>query len=155
MEKIKREQLAMNTAILNSLRADCKRRKVGACLVKDGRVIATSYNGALPQNKGCGDSCDLSQSCKKTVHAEVNLIAFCAKMGISTEGSILYVTLSPCKECAKLIIQSGIRMVWFLEDYTDNMGEKLLRINNIPVYKYDQETEGDILLEGYKAPQGN
>lgn len=150
MNKITRHQLAMSTAVLNSMRADCSRGKVGAALVMDGRVIATSYNGALPGSNGCNNDCDLSQACQKTLHAEANLISFCAKNGIKTNKAVLYLTLTPCKDCAKLIIQAGIKEVYYLEAYRNDFGEKLLRINNVIVYKYDEEAEGNIIFENRK-----
>ena len=74
---------------------------------------------------------------KEVLHAESNAISKCAKWHSSTEGATLYVTLSPCFECAKLIIQAGISRVCYLEDYRDSSGIDFLKKNNIQVDKIE------------------
>lgn len=122
--RISRQYLFMEMVKLLSLRSNCPRKQVGCILVKDNRVIAMSYNGVLPgidPKEGIDE-----EGNSKTVHAEINLIAYCAKQGIATEGCILYITLSPCVKCAEAIIQAGITTVYYLEDYRDPSGEELL-----------------------------
>lgn len=74
-----------------------------------------------------------------TVHAEQNIISYCAKSGIATEGATIYITLSPCKLCAKLIVQSGIKRVVYLEPYRDLSGVEFLEDCGIEVEKYNEK----------------
>lgn len=109
-------------------RATCNRRKVGALLVKNGRIIATGYNGAPSGMSHCLDEgcIILNGHCIRTLHAETSLISYCARNGIATDGSMLVVSTCPCYECAKLIINAGINKVLYLEPYLDNKGFDLL-----------------------------
>lgn len=113
----------------------CSRLKVGAVLIRDRRIISTGYNGAPADMSHCthpqddeffhGDL-DSRDGCIIAVHAEVNAIAFAAKHGVSTEGSILYTTDSPCMTCAQLIINAGIKEVKYGKEYRDSSGINLL-----------------------------
>ena len=95
----------------------CTRSKVGAVLVKDGNVISFGYNGTPA---GMDNSCEENNVTKdEVIHAEMNAILKAAKSGNAVDGSTLYLSLSPCKNCCKLIIQSGIKRVVYLEDYRD------------------------------------
>ena len=108
-------------------------KKVGAILVKDNRIISIGYNGTP-----CGfdNLCEENGFTKKEVlHAESNCITKCAKSTESTDGAELYVTLSPCFECSKLIIQSGINKVYYKEKYRDTSGLELLKKANIDCYE--------------------
>lgn len=99
-------------------RATCDRKSVGAVIAREGRILSTGYNGPSAGMPHCSStSCDLSQSCVRSIHAEANAIAFAAKNGVSLEGSTLYLTLSPCVSCAQLIANSGIDRVVYLEKY--------------------------------------
>lgn len=104
----------------------CQRRKVGAILVKDKMIISDGYNGTPA---GFENVCeDESGSTKPYVlHAEANAITKVARSNNSSDGSTLYVTASPCVECAKLIIQAGIRRVVFNDLYRLSDGIDLLR----------------------------
>lgn len=106
------------------------RYKVGAILVKDGNIISMGYNGTP---NGFDNECEDENGNTKVevLHAESNAITKCAKSTKSSENSILYCTLSPCVECAKLIIQSGIKEVYFKEFYRDRKGLILLLKANI------------------------
>lgn len=116
-KRISRKVLYMSIAKLMSQRSTCTKKHVGAVLVKDKRIIATGYNGVLPNRK---PETGLDEDgTTHTVHAEANLIAFCARYGIETDGCILYISLSPCEKCAELIVQSGIKEVIFEELYRD------------------------------------
>lgn len=134
----------MSTALLASLRASCRRGQVGCALVRDNRIIATSYNGSLPSSTHCNDTCDLNISCKKTLHAEQNLIAFCAKQGIKTMDTILYITMSPCYSCSKVLVQAGIKEVVYLKEFRENLGLTLLEKHGIKLTKYDEQKQGNI-----------
>ena len=95
----------------------CTRSKVGAVLVKDGNVISFGYNGTPA---GMDNSCEENNVTKdEVIHAEMNAILKAAKSGNAVDGSTLYLSLSPCKICCKLIIQSGIKRVVYLEEYRD------------------------------------
>lgn len=122
--RITRTQLYVDMIKLVAKRSQCTRRHVGAILVKDNRIIAMGYNGVLP---GADPATGIDEKGNShTVHAEINIIAFCAKNGIPTENTEMWLTLSPCEKCAETIIQAGIRAVYFLEHYRDDKGIKLL-----------------------------
>ena len=93
----------------------CKRRKVGALLVKDNMIISDGYNGTP---SGFENVCEENGVTKPYVlHAEANAISKVAKSGNNSAGATLYVTASPCIECSKLIIQSGIKRVVYRDEY--------------------------------------
>ncbi len=104
----------------------CQRRKVGALLVKDKMIISDGYNGTP---SGFENQCEDESGHTKSyvLHAEANAITKVARSGNSSEGATLYVTSSPCIECAKLIIQAGIKRVVFAEYYRDPEGVELLK----------------------------
>lgn len=110
----------------------CKRRKVGALLVKDKMIISDGYNGT-PQ--GFENVCEDDNNNTKAyvLHAEANAITKVAKSNNSSEGATLYVTTSPCIECSKLIIQAGIRRVVFCDKYRITEGLDLLKRANIEI----------------------
>ena len=113
----------------------CKRRKVGALLVKDRMIISDGYNGTP---SGFENICEEDGVTKPYVlHAEANAITKVAKSGNSSQGATLYVTASPCLECSKLIIQSGIRRVVYRDEYRLTDGIDLLRRAGIEVEKVD------------------
>ncbi|MBO5580923.1 MAG: dCMP deaminase family protein [Bacteroidales bacterium] len=113
----------------------CKRRKVGALLVKDRMIISDGYNGTP---SGFENICEEDGVTKPYVlHAEANAITKVAKSGNSSEGATLYVTASPCLECSKLIIQAGIKRVVYRDEYRLTDGVDLLRRAGIEVEKVD------------------
>ena len=114
--------------------SQCKRKKVGAILVKNGSIISDGYNGTPTGFPNDCEDCD-GNTYWYVLHAEANAILKVAKSTQTTEGSILYVTYSPCKECSKLIIQSGIREVYYIEEYRDLTGIKMLLSANVKVEK--------------------
>lgn len=123
----------LKVAELISYHSKAKNNKVGCVLVKDGKIISIGYNGTP---HGFSNICEIKGVTKKEVlHAESNCISKCAKSNESSDNSILYVTLSPCIECAKLIIQSGIKEVYFLQKYRDELGLKLLKKAKIKYYE--------------------
>ena len=136
MDRIERHTLFTEMVKLVSKRSTCPKKQVGSLLVKDGRTIAISYNGVLSgedalegYNEETGETA--------TVHAEANLIAFCAKNGIATEGCDLWISLSPCVKCAELIIQSGIAHVIYLEEYRDTSGIDKLKRHGVNVINFE------------------
>ena len=114
----------------------CKRRQVGALIVKDRMIISDGYNGTL---SGFENVCEDESGVTKpyVLHAEANAITKVAKSGNSSEGATLYITASPCIECAKLIIQSGIKRVVYSDEYRLTDGVDLLRRAGIEVEKAD------------------
>ena len=113
----------------------CKRRQVGALLVKDNMIISDGYNGTP---SGFENICEENGVTKPYVlHAEANAISKVAKSGNSSQGATLYVTASPCIECAKLIIQSGIKRVVYKDEYRLTDGVDLLTRAGIEVVKLD------------------
>ena len=114
----------------------CTRRQVGAILVKDRMIISDGYNGTP---SGFENVCEDENGVTKpyVLHAEANAISKVAKSANSADGATLYVTASPCVECAKLIIQSGIRRVVYRDEYRLTDGIDLLRRAGIEVEKID------------------
>jgi dCMP deaminase len=114
----------------------CKRRQVGALIVKDKMIISDGYNGTP---SGFENVCEDEQNITKpyVLHAEANAITKVAKSGNSSDGATLYVTSSPCLECSKLIIQAGIKRVVFTENYRVEDGINLLRRANIDIKQVD------------------
>lgn len=119
----------------------CKRRQVGALIVKEKMIISDGYNGTP---SGFENVCEDENYKTKpyVLHAEANAITKVAKSNNSSENSTLYVTCSPCMECAKLIIQSGIRRVVFFDAYHDQDGIELLKRAGIEIVKIDFEKPG-------------
>jgi dCMP deaminase len=113
----------------------CKRRQVGALIVKDKMIISDGYNGTP---SGFENICEQEGGLTKpyVLHAEANAITKVAKSSNSSEGATLYVTAAPCLECAKLIIQAGIKRVIYQDEYRVTDGIDLLRRANIEVCKY-------------------
>lgn len=110
----------------------CKRRRVGALIVKDKMIISDGYNGTP---SGFENVCEDENNVTKpyVLHAEANAITKIARSGNNSDGATLYVTTSPCIECAKLIIQAGIRRVIYGEKYRIEDGINLLKRANIDV----------------------
>src|SRR5690606_10677028 len=134
----------MLMADIVSRRSTCLRKQVGAVIAKDHRVVSMGYNGAPSRMPHClevgclsfvGDEKD--PGCQRAVHAEANAIAFAARQGIAVEGATLYVTLAPCLNCAKLIINAGIKRVVYGEPYRENKGIELLDMAGIEVVLYE------------------
>lgn len=116
------EQYFMAQSVLLSLRSTCSRLEVGATIVRDKRIIAGGYNGSVSGDSHCIDEgCYVVDNhCVRTIHAEMNAILQCAKFGVPTEGSEIYVTHFPCLPCAKMILQAGISKIYYLNDYRNN-----------------------------------
>ena len=134
MEKFDHSYLEM--AEIWAQNSYCKRRKVGALLVKDRMIISDGYNGTPSGFENvCEDENDVTKP--YVLHAEANAITKVAKSGNSSEGATLYVTASPCLECSKLIIQSGVKRVVYRDEYRLTDGIDLLRRAGIQVEKVD------------------
>ena len=134
MEKFDHSYLQM--AAIWAQNSYCRRRQVGALLVKDRMIISDGYNGTP---SGFENNCEDENGVTKpyVLHAEANAITKVAKSGNSSKGATLYVTASPCLECAKLIIQAGISSVVYKDEYRLTDGVDLLRRAGVEVEKVD------------------
>ena len=112
----------------------CVRFKVGAVLVKDGKIISMGYNGTPAGMDNCCEKDNVT--IPHVIHGEVNAILKAAKTGTSVNGGTLYLTLSPCLDCSKLILQSGIKRVVYLTAYRNLEGVDFLK-QFILVEQYD------------------
>ncbi len=133
----------MQIAELVSLRSTCLRRKVGAIIVKEKRILSTGYNGAPTGIKHCCETGCLREKLKipsgerhelcRGLHAEQNAIIQAAYYGISIKDSLMYVTCHPCSVCAKMIINAGIKGIIIKEGYPDKMAEDFFKEAKIKV----------------------
>ncbi len=124
-----------------STRSTCPRKQVGAVIIKDKNILSTGYNGSLKGAPHCTEvGCMIENGhCIRTVHAEANAIVQAAKHGVKIEGAAIYVTASPCFNCFKLIANSGIKEIYYLEFYRDErilkfakeIGIKLIDLNEV------------------------
>lgn len=136
-EKQRRYDIAyMKMAVEWSKLSHCERKKVGALLVKDRMIISDGYNGTPT---GFPNPCEDEAGYTHwyVLHAEANAILKVANSTQSCNGATLYITLSPCKECSKLIHQSGIVRVVFLNAYRDTSGIDFLAEAGVEVIKLD------------------
>ncbi|MGM8364641.1 ComE operon protein 2 [Virgibacillus sp. W0181] len=122
MERISWGQYFMAQSYLAALRSTCTRLNVGAIIVRDNRIIASGYNGSVSDGTHCIDhGCYMVDGhCVRTVHAEANALLQCARFGVSTEKTDIYVTHYPCLQCCKMIIQSGVSNVFYAVDYRNH-----------------------------------
>ena len=111
-------------------RSPCERLKVGCLLVKENRIIAQGYNGFLPGAPH--ESKVINDHEQSIVHAEQNTITDCAKRGVSSDNCDAYITHYPCTHCMKLLCASGIKNIYYINDYkNDPLVEYFLEISNI------------------------
>jgi len=122
-------EIYMNLASDLAERSHCVRAHVGAVLAKDTRIISIGYNGPPPGTHNCDEEwpekgCDRDSkgSCSLALHAEENAILYAVKNGSKIEGATLYTTLSPCIACARLILSSGIKEVYYRDSYAAYKG---------------------------------
>lgn len=151
-----RDFVLMNNAVLWGMRSTCTRAGVGVVISKDGRILASGYNGApsgmdhcdhscncdwlVDGNKGLHESdCRYKQPCKNVVHAEANAIAFAARFGVGVEGAELFTTRVPCLTCAGMIINAGIKRVVWSEEHRDMEGFLRLGQAGLEVVQYDHD----------------
>ena len=143
------DDIFMELAINLSKRSHCIKRQVGAVLTKDTRIISIGYNGPPSNTHNCDEEwpehgCprDSKGSCSLALHAEQNAILYAIKNGTSIENSTLYVTLSPCIACARIIYSAKIEKVYFLNSYAaykqipNDEGVDFLQKFGVTVEKY-------------------
>jgi dCMP deaminase len=151
MERIKNRKLKrpswdeyfIDIADLISTRSTCLRRKVGAIIVKERRVLATGYNGTPSHIKHCDEVGCLREKLKipsgerhelcRGLHAEQNVLLQAALYGISVKDSVLYCTNQPCVICAKMLINAGIKQIVVADGYPDQMAKDFLKEAGIRV----------------------
>lgn len=137
-----------------ALRSHCVKAQVGAVLTKDTRIISLGYNGPPAGTHNCdiefpvvGCPRDSKGSCSLALHAEQNAILYAAKNGVSMQGATLYVTLSPCISCARVIYTTGIQKVYFMHSYAkykglaNDEGVDFLKRFGVEVVEYKKENE--------------
>ena len=139
----------MDLTHLVGSRSTCRRRMVGALLVKDKQIISTGYNGAARGTRDClelgclrdqlGIESGTRHEICRAVHAEQNAIIQAARYGIPTFGSILYLTINPCFICAKMIVNAGISKVVFEGNYSDVTGIDFLKSAGVEVVVYENK----------------
>jgi dCMP deaminase len=110
----------------------CKRKQVGALIVKDRMIISDGYNGTPSGFENCCEDGE-GKTHWYVLHAEANAILKLAASTQSAKGATLYLTLSPCKECSKLILQAGITRLVYINEYSDDDGIAFLRNHNIEI----------------------
>ncbi|MFN8714748.1 MAG: deoxycytidylate deaminase [Bacteroidota bacterium] len=145
------DEIYMELAGNLALRSHCVKAKVGAVLTKDTRIISLGYNGPPAGTHNCdlewpehGCPRDSKGSCSLALHAEQNAILYAAKNNVPIEGCTLYVTLSPCIACARIIYTTGIKRVVYRESYAaykgiaSDEGVDFLRKFGVEVLHYDE-----------------
>lgn len=116
----------------------CERKKVGALIVKDRTIISDGYNGTPSGFENCCED-ENNQTKWYVLHAEANAILKISRSTQSCEGATLYLTLSPCKECSKLIFQAGIKRVVYIDEYSDEEGLTFLKNAGVEILKISVE----------------
>jgi len=159
------DYIMMKTALNFATLSFAKRKKVGAVLSRDGRILACGYNGTMPGKSNiCETTCpdcngyvltytdyeSDTETCitcqghgnvtnEFVLHAEQNILTFCNREGISTKDCDIYVTMAPCKTCSKLLASAGIKRVFYYETYRDVSGLEFLEELNIKTIRIKDE----------------
>ncbi len=110
----------------------CERKKVGALIVRDGRIISDGFNGTPAGYPNCCED-DRGETHWYVLHAEANAILKVARSTNDCSGATLYITLSPCRDCSKLVLQAGIVRVVYLNEYKDTTGVEFLKQSGVEV----------------------
>lgn len=145
MKRISFDEYFMEIANLASKRSSCLSRQVGAILVKNNAIISTGYNGAPTKSKHCeeigcirkkmqipsGERLDICRA----VHAEQNALLQAAKNGVATDGAKIYITVTPCFQCAKMIVNAGIKEVIVGGNYPDERSMELFEEVGVKIRK--------------------
>ena len=158
--RITRDEMFAQICQVVAQRSTCLRSQVGALIVKDGRIVSMGYNGPVSGMPACKEippgfqklldeynsyalakyeeykrniNMCMGPGCTRSLHAETNAIAFAARAGVPVEGCTMYCSMSPCINCAKVIVNSGIQEVVFLEKYRSEEGTELLQKSGIIV----------------------
>jgi dCMP deaminase len=153
LERPPRDWVLMKSAQLWMRRSTCSRAQVGAVISREGRILASGYNGAPRGMEHCDHSCGCAEvepilpnwhysdctaqrPCDASVHAEVNAIAFATRYGTKIEDAELHTTRIPCRNCAGSLVNAGIKRVVWIEEHRDMTGQILLLDAGIDVVRY-------------------
>ena len=119
---------------VTKLRSSCDRLKVGCIIIRDNRILTTGYNGHIP---GSPHNSYIENNHEQlTIHAEVNAVSYASKNGININNSVAYITHYPCPNCTKALISSGIKEIYYLNDYNNSkISQMLLQSAGIKVNK--------------------
>jgi dCMP deaminase len=150
------EQYFLMLSILAARRSTCLRRHVGAVIVKEKNVLSTGYNGAARGAPHCSvtgcirekmnvPSGEKHELCTG-LHAEQNAILQAAYHGVSIRGSDIYATTRPCVICTKMIINAGIKRIFFLNDYNDPLAAEILNTVDVELYKLNEQGKPTLLI---------
>jgi dCMP deaminase len=122
----------MNIAKQVATRGTCDRKQVGAVIVKDRRILASGYNGSMSGAEHCDDIGHLmiNDHCVRTVHAEINALAQCARYGIGCDGGSIYVNTFPCWNCFKAMVNAGIKEIYYDSSYAAENKELVFKYSN-------------------------
>ena len=142
----KEKQLRYDMAYLRmaqtwSALSHCNRKQVGAIIVKGGMIISDGFNGTPSGFDNCCEN-ENGDTLWYVLHAEANAILKVAKSTHNCEGATLYLTLSPCKDCSKLVVQSGIKRVVYMNAYKDESGINFLREAGIELEQIENPSDG-------------
>lgn len=131
------DEYFLKLAMLASERSTCPRMHCGCVLVKDRFVLATGYNGSLPEQEHCEDiGCLIVDNhCVRTNHAEINALVQAAVHGVVIKGATAYVTNMSCTTCAKALIAAGIERIVVFSDYHDTLATKFFNDCNVKITK--------------------
>ena len=140
IQKLKKEnryhKIYLEIAQKISELSHANKKKVGSIIVKNSVIISDGFNGTPTGFENECEDCD-GNTKWYTLHSEANAISKLVRTGgVSAQGATLYITLSPCKDCAKLILQSGISTVIYLEEYRDITGINFLKASGINIFKF-------------------
>ena len=145
MQYSKEKQLRYDTAYLKMAKewaklSHCTRKQVGALIVKDRMIISDGYNGTPTGYDNCCED-EEGDTLWYVLHAEANALTKIAKSNHNANGATLYITLSPCKECSKLILQAGIERVVYMNGYKDTSGLEFLSASGIELTQIEHLDE--------------
>ena len=145
MQYNKEKQLRYDSAYLKMAQewaklSHCYRKRVGALIVKDRMIISDGYNGTPTGYDNCCED-DKGDTLWYVLHAEANALTKIAKSNHNADGATLYITLSPCKECSKLILQAGINRVVYINGYKDSSGLDFLTESGIELTQIENLNE--------------
>ena len=148
MERVSKHNYYLDIAQTVSERSTCIRKRYGAIIVKNDVIIATGYNGAPSGLRHCTDigGCERERlhipsgqrhELCRALHAEQNAIIQAAKVGVSTEGATIYITLQPCVICAKMLVNAGITRIVHRGEYPDPLSQSILAEAGIEIMAMD------------------
>ncbi|MBR7153489.1 MAG: cytidine/deoxycytidylate deaminase family protein [Candidatus Methanomethylophilaceae archaeon] len=146
MQRPSNDEYFMNMALLVSSRSTCMRRRVGAVIVKDKRVLSTGYNGSPKGTRHCEELGCIREQMNipsgtrhelcRGVHAEQNAVVQAAYFGVSVKGATIYTTTYPCSMCAKILINAGISEIVYDEGYVDDLSKQILSETDVVIREF-------------------